>query len=204
MGPGDGADRPCGVATAPARRPVTAVADREAIPGAQRATVVTAEAGAEVGGGGAKDDRHADPPGDGEVAPRIGALADAHDAAAAHGAGRVRRQRQAVDLGPQLAGQRDHAAVREPDHRPDERQLEHRPRVVVSDQPVRQAGAPRIGRPALRHAEMRPPATAHHVLDRGQDAGLDDLDHQSSGGPAWRSHSAGSSGWKRTRSPGSR
>ncbi len=148
---------------------------------------------------------HVDPAGHGQVAPQSVASSDRQRRAGVHPDAHPAPHREAAESCVQATGERNERRGIEPQRRPVERHLEQRGIVVVADQSVGQARAPRIGRPTDRHTHVPPTRTTVSVLDQRQGARVQDLDaHQSSGRPAKPAASAPDTARKRTRSPGSR
>jgi hypothetical protein len=79
-----------------------------------------------------------------------------------------------AEIGP---GQPDRHRLADRERGADQRHLERRRAGVVAGEKVRDREAPGIARPTDRHAEVRP-VRPTDVLDRGEDAGLEDLEHQ--------------------------
>lgn len=153
------------------------------------------EAGLEIGAARAEHQRHVDAAGHRQPDPdRLRHAAAQHQRLAGpHGHAPVGRQRDAIEPGAEIAaGQRDAGVGLEAQFAAAHGQLDAGGAGRVAHQPVGQGQRQRIERAAGTDAELAL-AMAAQVLDRGQQARLDDDDHDSMRSTTNRTRSPGRS-----------
>src|SRR5688572_23028230 len=138
-------NRAGGRRSGPARRDAGGVADLQPVAGAQRSPVVPTEAGAQVGRRRTEDGLHHDAAADGQIAPSARAAADPDDSSCPDREPEIDLAWDPTERDAHPTGDRSDSIGLEAKLEASEGDLEERAAIRITHQPIREAGAPRVG-----------------------------------------------------------